>query len=382
MKRRILYLLLLSLLIGCSPVSKTEISDIDKISLQLKEENYKMNLSEIVDSIAYIPLETTEKSLLGDIDRMIVTEAGEYLIVDKEIASVLLLFTSEGKFVRQIGIKGDAPEEYIKIEDVAYYNRKVYIWDSANRKILEYNMNGELLNIYKSNYVAYSFSCIGERIFAFFCDYAHNPDLSYRGKLPNLLKYNANSDDWKMDLFFDENIPSQAYVSGLNCLSENILYSPMNDTIYEISSNDIKGKYVLDYSEIYKKNKKEYFAQFTNKNTTTHWDEKKDFPVLVTYFTCNSMNIFFIRSGKYLYYTFYFPELGITKEASAIGNPIINDIDNTASFFLRYAKDNILYSVLEPNILIDNNPILAKKIKIKSDDNLLIVKMFIKEERL
>lgn len=199
MKNGLLYFLLLLFVQGCSSVSKSEMSCTEKVTLQLKEGNYQMNLSEIVDSIVYIPLETAEKSLLGDIDRIIVTETGEYLIADKEVASRLFLFTPGGKFVCQIGSRGAAPEGYVKIEDIAYYNRKAYIWDSASRKILEYSMEGELLNIYKFDYTADYFSCIGDRKFAFFCDYAHNSNLSHEGQLPNLLQYDVNTGTAKLD---------------------------------------------------------------------------------------------------------------------------------------------------------------------------------------
>lgn len=61
-----------------------------------------------------------------------------------------------------------------------------------------------------------------------------------------------------------------------------------------------------------------------------------------------------------------------------MGNPIINDMDKAASFFLLYAKGNMLYSVLAPGVLIENNPDLAKRLNVKEDDNLLVVKMFVK----
>lgn len=100
MKKIIFFCFLIHVLYGCSPIKDSDFPLIDKVELQLRNDEYKMKLSEIVDSIKYIPLETNDKSLLGDIDRIIVTEDGNYLIADKEIASAVFLFTSQGQFVR------------------------------------------------------------------------------------------------------------------------------------------------------------------------------------------------------------------------------------------------------------------------------------------
>lgn len=379
MKKIIFFCFLIHVLYRCSPIKDSDSPLIDKVELQLRNDEYKMKLSEIVDSIKYIPLETNDKSLLGDIDRIIVTEDGNYLIADKEIASAVFLFTSQGQFVRQIGNRGDSPDEYLKIEDMAYYDHKVYIWDSANRKVLEYNIEGELLSTFKFEYAAYYFSCTGEKEFAFFCDYAHNQKLLNKGKLPNLIKYNANNNEWDFDLFFDEQIPSQAYLLSLNNLSGNNLYSAMDDTIYQVTSDLVKRKYVLDYKENYKKNRKEYLSQFKPGNSDSYFSSEKMFPQLITYFECDRVNVFFLRLGEYLHYAFYYPDSNLCKEASSKGCPITNDIDNAASFFIRYARENILYSVLEPEVLIEKEPRLSEKLNIKVDDNLLLVKMFIKK---
>lgn len=370
----------LGILCACSPKqNESDVFEIEKIRFQLKEGEHLMNLSEIVDSIVYIPLETTDRSLLGEIDQVLLTESGEYLIADKVISSTLLLFAADGKFIRQIGTKGEGPKEYAAIEDVAYRQGKVYIWDSTGRKVLEYNLKGEVLNTYSVNCIAYSFTCIGEKEFAFFCEYTPNTMLSRNGTSPNLIGYDAKNETWTFDLFFDEAPSAQAYVMGLNSLSGHILCAPMNDTIYDVSSHEVKRKYVLDYPEVYKKNKRAYLAQFDPALAGTERIDEHTFPMWINRFETEQMDIYFIRVGDYLHYAFYYPESGTCIEASSsMGLPIFNDLDHTVPFLLQYAKGDVLYAVLPPEMLMEKNPMEAKKLGVKSDDNLLIVKMFVK----
>lgn len=370
--------LFFALLLGaCSSSQKGE-HNIDNIVLKLSETDTKINLSEFVDSIAYIPLETNDQSLLGDINRIIVTENGDYLIADKEIASEVFVFDSMGHFLHKIGKRGKSPSEYIKLEDISYYNQSVYIWDSGNRKILEYSLNGEWKNSYDFNYIAYSFSCVGDNEFVFYCDYVPNRELLKDNECPNFIRYNAETMSVESDLYFDKDVPSRAYLLSLNNLSNNNIYSTMNDTIYKVDGDLLKRKYVLNYKDSYKSNRESYINDILSSNSRD-WSNKYLFPQLITYFECKNMDLFFLRFGKYLCYLFYYPETGLCREASSTTCPIVNNIDGTAPFFIRYSKDNVLYSVVEPELIIEKNSTLADSLGLSIDDNLVLVKMFVKE---
>ena len=59
---RFLTLILLFIFCSCNPIQK-ENYIVDKITLELSESESKIKLSEIIDSIVYIPLETNGQSL-------------------------------------------------------------------------------------------------------------------------------------------------------------------------------------------------------------------------------------------------------------------------------------------------------------------------------
>ena len=376
MKKVFFFVLTLSFfLVGC--VQKVLFLDtVMEIKLDLPATENKLKLSVIVDSIKYVPLETTDLSVFGSMDKLIVTDRGEYLIADKEITSALYLFDADGRFLRKIGNKGGGPDEYIGLEDVAYYNRNIFIWDSKGRKILKYTMEGDVVATYGCKYVAYSFSCVDEDNFVFYCVFARNDDFDIDGKLPNLIRYNVKEKSFGYDLYFDGSIPSHAYLLSLNNLSNNNLYSTINDTIYKVYPDSISPQFVLRYKDDYIDERNRYLKSFISQSHSMELDKK--FPELITYFDCNKCHVFFIRKGKYLHYAFWYPKLGFCKEASSKSNPIVNDLDGIADFFLRYSSGEILYSVIEPGLLKEKSSDMASLLNVREDDNLVIVKMFVK----
>lgn len=383
---RILVLCVCLCLLGCKR-NVYEQTDCIRIELPLKQKENKISLSEIVDSIRYIPLETKNECLIGNIDKILLTDENEYLIVDKEISSSIYLFDESGAFLNKIGNRGGASSEYVTIEDVSYCNGNVYVWDSSSRKILIYSKEGGFVSSFDFDYIAYSMVAISEDKFAFCCDYAPNRKLGKKDKYPSLIVYNKNKKEVFSYLFFDSTLSPYAYQATLNNLCNNNLYLPLNDTIYKITDAELKRKYVLCYTEGYVKNKKSYIEKSQTENITT--DEaiesynKDKFPHLITYFECGKIDVFFMRMCDYLYYGFYYPDSGIYRECSAMKEyPVVNDIDDIAMFSPRYSKENILYSLVEPSRLLESEvslvELLRKKMRLQEDSNPVIVKMFMK----
>src|SRR5690554_4220450 len=87
-----------------------------------------VNISEIADTVEYIPLETMDESLVGKLQKNnIFFERGLfYLILESgEIA----LFDYSGLFIRRFGKLGRGPGEYIQIADldVDYVTGNIFI---------------------------------------------------------------------------------------------------------------------------------------------------------------------------------------------------------------------------------------------------------------
>ena len=116
-----------------------------------KTEPVNMNLSKLFVNITPIILETTKESLLGSINKVVVTS--EYIIVlDAVIAKALFLFKKDGTFLRKFGRIGLGPGEYSLISDFYYDTTTgtIYMLDARIGKINLYNIHtGEFLKSIK-----------------------------------------------------------------------------------------------------------------------------------------------------------------------------------------------------------------------------------------
>ena len=384
MKHLLIYLLTLawlSNLVACtSTPSQVTNPDIVSIELPLRQNDQLIKLSELADSIRYIPLQTTDSCLIGSIDKLLQTDKGKFVIVDKETAVAVYLFDKNGRFLNHIGRQGQGYGEYVSIEDVTWGDGYVYVWDSNLHKVLKYTEQGKLVNEFKFDHTAYSVHSLQEDVLAFACDYTPNHSLKQKGKYPNLLIYDATSDQLNTDLYFDERMDGTGFMSTLNNLTEGNLYLPLNDTLYTVDKTGASAKYVLRYADRYEKNKEEYIRTCLTEPITA--DKAEDafhqgaYPHLITYLNCDSLSLLFMRMKDRLYYGFYYPHTGIYKEANSTERwPIVNDLHKTFLFSPRCAKENRVYCVTEPSAFLKEN---ENSLTVREEDNPIIVEIFMK----
>lgn len=124
--------------ISCQPVRKQVLKRIDFESIVNKEIGLK--LSEIVDEIKYIPLETNGECLLGDVDPIRIYGNQIFLISNNQVYK----FNKAGKFLGKIGSLGKGPGEYLSAYDIQIneYDEQIYVLDTNGKKIHMYSING------------------------------------------------------------------------------------------------------------------------------------------------------------------------------------------------------------------------------------------------
>lgn len=88
-----------------------------------------------------IPLETTEESLIGEYDRILMNDS-IICIADKAKSKTIFIFDGEGHFKSKIMKVGRGPGEYIFPDEVALKNDTVLVYDRAVRKMLYYGLDG------------------------------------------------------------------------------------------------------------------------------------------------------------------------------------------------------------------------------------------------
>ena len=146
--RTVIICLTVSALCSCSTNSGSKSSDnyiIDYHSL-LEANESEANLSQYVSDIEYIPIETKSDVLISDV-RTIAT-SDNYIYVLCNSTQNLYQFGPDGKFVKKIGVRGRAKNEYMAVRSLYADNETVTLEFGA--KIITYNAkSGEIESLYE-----------------------------------------------------------------------------------------------------------------------------------------------------------------------------------------------------------------------------------------
>lgn len=219
------------------------------------EKKREVPISEIVESVEYIPLETTEKSVISRIYDAKFTK--DYIFIQQYgiSQSLLIQFDRQGKFIRYIGKAGNGPEEYNQIREFSVDEKKelIYIQSNWTKKILVYSFKGEyiktislLRDIYAIVWSRDSlFMCFGEPSIGneenVFTEINSNGEI-----LQSVKNYNLWKDPppfGRMNVY-----PGQNFFYRLNNRLQ--FKGKYNDTIYTYDTNNkIIPKFYVDLKE-------------------------------------------------------------------------------------------------------------------------------------
>ena len=111
-------------------------------------------MHELFDTVIAVRLETTEESLVGVVDKVIVVDSCMY-VLDKFKTKSVKRFTLEGKYLNVIGQYGEGPEMQREVTDFCISENEVLILDQFQSKIFIYTLDGILKDIRQL-----PFSCI------------------------------------------------------------------------------------------------------------------------------------------------------------------------------------------------------------------------------
>jgi hypothetical protein len=216
----------------------------------LLENKKELAISEISDSIVYIPLESIGESALGTIHDAKLTK--DYIFIHSYGTPLLAQFDIKGKFLRYIGKIGKGPQEYDLIRHFSVDEEAGLIFIQPNwlRVIQVYSFTGEFVKTIKINrdereivwsrdslFICYSEPSIGNEEFVF-------KETNSHGEILQAVK---NYNKWKDPPPFGRmmSYPGQYFFYQFdNHLHFKGMY---NDTVYTYSvTNKIIPKYSIN----------------------------------------------------------------------------------------------------------------------------------------
>ena len=209
-----------------------------------------LKLSDIADSVRFIPLETTDASLLNRIIRGGLLKSSKYWFLYSYKS--VYQFTDNGKFVRTIGSRGNGPGEYTSVAciDINETLGHIYIL-SPGKNINVYDMEtGVYLYTRKApSFSSWAFAMINDSVSACF-------QYNLNGQEKNrILVANANGDTIKAFPRSDLFEIKTDYVSLLHFDDDRYMfhYKDMvcykeyyNDTLFVVTSDSLNPRYIFD----------------------------------------------------------------------------------------------------------------------------------------
>jgi hypothetical protein len=149
---------------------KENITQIDVIKIDVSQAKQGL-LSEIVDSISSIQLETTDECLIASIG-LIKYHDRHYYIYDVP-AKTIYVFNETGKYVSKLCKYGQGPGEYLGLNNFTVdSDNRIHILDLGLKQILIYDKSGEFVSKIKIDINDYprDLLCLGDKYMLYMPD--------------------------------------------------------------------------------------------------------------------------------------------------------------------------------------------------------------------
>jgi len=102
-----------------------------------------VNLSEIAGEIQYIPLETTDQSILGNPYNNVLFEEGVFYFI--QLHGEIKIFDKNGHFLKVFNRYGRGPQEYESSGNLQIDNKTDRICVNSYKKVVEYKLDGQFV---------------------------------------------------------------------------------------------------------------------------------------------------------------------------------------------------------------------------------------------
>jgi hypothetical protein len=246
MKKYFLLLCCVAFIYGCKENVTTQY---DSMQVEIEwGKNDQILLSDIVDSIAYIPLETTDKSLIGRIDKVVCSDDYVY-ILDAEVSTSIFVFDYSGRHISVINDIGKGPGEFMKITDFCCNNKgEVFVYDAGLNKVIRFGISGkfagqEMKIDFYADFISYLDST---KTFLFYSCYREQEDRH------NLIEANQEGKIINRFMQFDKAVNTD------NTVMSPFNFSPINDSkisffdtysnnLYSYNGQQIYSDYQFDF---------------------------------------------------------------------------------------------------------------------------------------
>ncbi len=386
-----LYTIIISFLL-CSCTSNIIIeSEQANITINIDpQKSQNMKYSDIFSIIEHIPIPTDSNFLIGNIDKLSITDS-LIILMDKSISNSIFIFDKQGNDKLKIHKPGKGPGEYNVLTDMYYDTNKgaIGIHCKRRRKLIYYTPQGEYIQEKTVPFYVSRVLPLTDN-YALFCDYSCNTETEKKQNFANIILSDSQKGIISTANYFNGNIKRSIVYSSDPDFSRwsndtlsikpdhsNIIYHLTSDNIFSAYKLNF-GKYTLDHR----------FWNLAYKENTTF---EKITELCDNLGICESFNVLEDKDYLFLRYKFKGKVCSVfySKKTGKMFNikKFNNDMDGITVFYPKLIKDNKIYCTLTTedlltakDYLIQNKLISPKLINnVKEFDNPIIVAFTLKK---
>ena len=205
--------------------------------------------SDLFSDVHYVPLEQTDSSMISNVDKIMVTNNDDLLILDYNTKSVIL-FDSIGNYKNHIGLFGHAKSEFLEPLDIVYdeFHDNVIIYDNAKQSLMYYDMGGMFIKEIGLNFFIESFEVIDSSHLVVYCgfDGLENKEINYNYKV-----IDTQGNTIKEFAPFDKTMENVRMYRFPFHKKNGHLFSHIETTpfISEITLDEMKLKFFIDFGK-------------------------------------------------------------------------------------------------------------------------------------
>lgn len=224
--------MLILLFSGCQTSDSMDSEDVPVIHIDSKDILKGARLSELITDVKFVPLETSDTCLIGWLDKIEFSNE-DIIALDARKARAIYRFSKEGKFMNQVARQGEAPGEYVVLEDISVnpnHANEIAISDQTG-KLLFYNPNNTFLRELRLENFAYKIGWYDHRI------------ATYNNSKSTDLTLIEDETGKEIDTFFNNTDyaikMALEYPFQLNKNKELLYLTHLDYTIYKIAGDEV-----------------------------------------------------------------------------------------------------------------------------------------------
>ncbi len=319
-----------------------------------------VKLTDLISDYEYVPLETSEKSLVGDIHSMALDK--DRIFIQEFNFKKLHIFNRKGDFINAISAKGQGPGEFTEILGFTLDRDKQHVIIAADFKIMTFDYNGNFIKEFKLRIGVWAIGYTGEDKLLIYSGHSGFTgsisdstyyqtvivDLATEKIIRYALPYNSNI-DLINDTGFWRNISSSD-------TDDQYLSIPYKDTVWLASGDSISVAYIIDFGEdgLPDNYEDEYLSKEKYSSSSLRELAAKE-----NWRRLNGAGITYSKNILYFYYSSKgkYPQVFYdlnTRKSFQVKNAIENDLDGSRNVSPRTTFNGKFVSLINPSTLKAN----------------------------